>query len=399
MPAAASPAVPLPAGFRAAGLHCGVKSDPAKHDLALFASDRPAAAAGVFATNRVVGAPVLVSRERVPTDAARAVIINSGCANVYTGGAGLAAARRMAAVTAAELGCGEAAVCVCSTGTIAHVLPIDRVAAGIPRAAAALGDAPADLAAAARGMMTTDTFPKLSTRTVKGARGSLRITGAAKGAAMIAPDMATMLAVLLTDAALPPNRCDALLRAAVDRTFNRISVDGHQSTSDTVLLLANGAGGPPADEKEFAAALGAVCEELATSIIRDAEGATHFVTLDVTGLPTEQDAHRIARAVADSVLVKTAIHGADPNWGRVLSAAGYAGVRFDPERFSLSINGTCVCERGTITDYDDATLSADLRANRDTHLSLDFGDGDGAVRFWTSDLTAEYVRLNADYTT
>ena len=391
--------VPLPAGFRAAGLHCGVKSDPAKHDLALFVSDRPASAAGVFAQNRVVGWPVVVSRERVPTGALRAVVINSGCANVYTGSEGLDAARRMAAVTAAALDCGDHAVAVCSTGTIAHRLPIEPVAAGIPRAAAALGGTPADLESAARGMMTTDTFPKLATREVEGADGPLRITGVAKGAAMIAPNMATMLAVVMTDAALPPDRCDELLRVAAGRTFNRISVDGHQSTSDTVLLLANGAGGPPADERDFADALGGVCEDLAKSIIRDAEGATHFVTLDVTGLPTEADAHRIARAVADSVLVKTAIHGADPNWGRILSAAGYADVPFDPDRFSLSINGTAVCQRGTITDYDDAALSADLRANRDTHLSLDFGDGEAGVRFWTSDLTAEYVRLNADYTT
>ncbi|QDT18023.1 bifunctional glutamate N-acetyltransferase/amino-acid acetyltransferase ArgJ [Alienimonas californiensis] len=386
--------VPLPAGFSAAGLHCGVKSDPAKRDLALFVSDRPATAAGVFTQNVVVGAPVQVSRERVPTDAARAVVINSGCSNVSTGERGLADARAMTAAVAAALACDEEAVTVCSTGVIGQFLNMNAIRSGLPQVVAGLGDAPDDLRAAAEGMRTTDTFPKLSTRTV----GPVRVSGAGKGAAMIAPNMATMLAVVLTDAALAPADADRLLRAAVDRSFNRISVDGHQSTSDTVLLLANGAAGP-CDEHAFAAALNDVCEELATDIIRDAEGATHFVTVDVTGLPSDEAATTIARSVADSPLVKTAIHGADPNWGRIISAAGYAGVPFDPGRFDLDVNGHAVCRGGVPTDFDEAIVSEAIRSNRDCTLTLNFHDGPGACRFWTCDLTAEYVRLNADYTT
>ena len=391
--------VPPPAGFSAGGLHCGVKSDPAKLDLALFVSDRPATAAGAFTRNVVVGAPVTVSRERVPTAAARAVVVNSGCANVSTGERGLADARAMTAAVAAALDCAEEAVTVLSTGVIGHYLKMDAIRPALPRLAAGLGDSPGDLRNAAEGMRTTDTFPKLSTRTVStNDGGEARVSGAAKGAAMVAPDMATMLAVVLTDAALAPADADRLLRAAVERSFNRISVDGHTSTSDAVLLLANGAAGA-CDEAAFAAALGEVCEELATDIVRDAEGATHFVTIDVAGLPTDADAAKIARAVADSPLVKTAIHGADPNWGRIVSAAGYAGVSFDPGRFALEINGHAVCRGGVPTDFAEEEVSASIRENRDCTLSLDFGSGDGACRFWTCDLTAEYVRLNAEYTT
>ena len=391
--------VPPPAGFSAGGLHCGVKSDPAKSDLSLFVSDRPAAAAGVFSTNQVVGAPVTVSRARLPTAAARAVVVNSGCANVCTGDRGLADARRTAAAVAAELGCDEAAISVLSTGVIGRFLPMEKIAAGVPPLAAGLAATPEGLRAAAEGMRTTDTFPKLSTRTVPAAGGgTARVSGAAKGAAMVAPNMATMLAVVLTDAALAPDACDRLLRAAVNRTFNRISIDGHQSTSDAVLLLANGAAGP-CDEGAFAAALGEVCEELATDIVRDAEGAEHFVTVDVTGLPTEADAEKIARAVADDVLLKCAIHGADPNWGRMLFAAGNAGVPFDVRKASAAINGHAVCRGGEPADFDEDAVSRSIRENRDCALMLDFGSGPGSCRFWGCDLTAEYVRLNADYTT
>ena len=395
--------VPLPRGFAAAGGRCGIKTDPAKFDLSLFASDRPAAAAGVFSTNQVVGAPVTLSRERLPTAAARAVVVNSGCANVCTGDRGLADARRMTAAAAAALGCDEDAVTVCSTGVIGHFLPIDKIAAGVPPLAAALGSSPADFTAAAEGMRTTDTFPKLSTRLAgpppggDGGAGA-RISGAAKGAAMVAPHMATMLGVVLTDAELSPADADRLLRAAVNRSFNRISIDGHQSTSDSVILLANGAAGP-VDEAAFAAALGEVCEELATDIVRDAEGADHFVTVDVTGLPTDADAEKVARAVANDVLLKCAIHGADPNWGRMLFAAGNAGVAFDVRRASAAINGHAVCRNGEPAVFSEEEVSRSIRENRDCALALDFGSGPGSCRFWGCDLTAEYVRLNADYTT
>ena len=391
--------VPLPAGFSAAGLHCGVKSDSAKYDLALFVSARPATAVGVFTQNVVVGAPVTVSRERVPTAAARAVVVNSGCSNVSTGERGLENAREMTRLIACDLKCREEDVAICSTGVIGQFLKMDAIRPGLSRLVESLGDSPEHLRAAAEGMRTTDTFPKLSTRTLASRDGGeARVTGAGKGAAMIAPNMATMLAVVTTDAALAPEAADRLLRAAVDRSFNRISVDGHESTSDTVLLLANGAAGE-CDEEALAAALNAVCEDLATDIIRDAEGATHFVTIDVAGLSTDADATTIARAVADSPLVKTAIHGADPNWGRIISAAGYAGPSFDPGRFDLDINGHAVCRGGVPTEFDDATVSEAIRSNRDCTLTLNFNDGPGTCRFWTCDLTAEYVRLNADYTT
>ena len=405
--------VPPPRGFSAAGRRCGIKRDPAKFDLSLFASDRPAAAAGVFSTNQVVGAPVVYSRELVPADGLRAVAVNSGCANVCTGDRGLEDVRRTAAAVAAELGCDPAAVAVLSTGVIGHFLPIEQIAAGVPPLAAGLAASPAGLRDAAEGMRTTDTFPKLSTRLVDAPPGGggepgdgepgrdesgVRISGAAKGAAMVAPHMATMLAVVLTDAELAPADADRLLRAAVDRTFNRISIDGHQSTSDAVILLANGAAGP-VDESAFAAALGEVCEELATDIVRDAEGAGHFVTVDVTGLPTDADAEKIARAVADDVLLKCAIHGADPNWGRMLFAAGNAGVSFDVRRASAFINGVTVCRGGQPAEFDEGEVSRSLREHRDCSLTLDFAAGPGACRFWGCDLTAEYVRLNADYTT
>jgi glutamate N-acetyltransferase / amino-acid N-acetyltransferase len=225
----------------------------------------------------------------------------------------------------------------------------------------------------------------------------------AKGAAMIAPNMATMLAVLMTDALLSPKQADSILRHAVERSFNSISVDGHMSTSDTVLLLASGAAQPAQlGERELGAIqemVDDVAAELAQAIIRDAEGAGHFITLDVRGTRTREDAIRIARAVADSPLVKTAIAGGDPNWGRIVSAAGYAGVLFQEENLSLTVNGVLLYRSGALTDFDARGLSQALRANRDVSIELDLTLGNEAARFWTSDLTAEYVRLNADYTT
>jgi glutamate N-acetyltransferase/amino-acid N-acetyltransferase len=397
------PDLSLPAGFRAAGIHCGIKPNPARRDLSLFVSDRPAAVAGVFTTNRVVGAPVIVCRERVPGDSARAVLINSGNANACTGRRGLDDARASTRLVADRLGCDESAVLVCSTGVIGRHLPMETLSAGIPKAVSAL-DASADaFEAAARGMMTTDTVPKRSARRVEIAGKTVTVAGAAKGAAMIAPNMATMLAVVMTDAVLTPAAADTILRTAVDHSFNRISVDGHTSTSDTVLLLANGAAGVDASTgpaaETLARAVAEVCGDLARAIIRDAEGATHDITIDVRGLPTEADAVQVARAVADSPLVKTAVAGADPNWGRVVSAAGYSGVLFEETDLSLTINGTLVYKAGIPQPFDAKALSASIRDNRDTSLALTFTLGDAAAQILTSDLTAEYVRLNADYTT
>jgi glutamate N-acetyltransferase/amino-acid N-acetyltransferase len=399
----AAKSIPLPAGFRAAGVACGIKSDSAKLDLALFAADRPSTAVGVFTTNLVCGAPVKISRLRVPRGTARAAIINSGNANACTGERGDDDARWMTAEVAGQLGCPAEDVLVCSTGVIGRFLPREKLAAGIPNVAGRLTSTAEGFRAAATAIMTTDTFPKLATacRQVGGAK--VRVSGVAKGAAMIAPNMATMLAVLMTDAPLDPRQADPMLRHAVERSFNSISVDGHMSTSDTVLLLASGdRQSAPLGERDLAVLqemVDDVAAELAQAIIRDAEGADHFVTLDVRGTKTREDAVRIARAIADSPLVKTAIAGGDPNWGRIISAAGYAGVPFREEDLSLKVNGVPLYRAGAPTDFDAKSLSQSLRANRDVLIELDLTLGREAVRFWTSDLTAEYVRLNADYTT
>jgi glutamate N-acetyltransferase/amino-acid N-acetyltransferase len=395
--------IPLPKGFSAAGLHCGVKKDASLFDLALFVSDRPAAAAGMFTTNLVNGAPVKVSKERVPRGTARAVVINSGNSNACTGDQGLADARWMTDLVAQQLGCSDEDVLVCSTGVIGRFLPKEKLAAGIPSVAKQLAEGPVALENAARGIMTTDTFPKISTRTAEIGGRAIRVTGVAKGAAMIAPHMATMLSTILTDAPLSPGDADGLLKHAVCRSFNCISVDGHMSTSDTVLLLANGAaGGAPlgeADRQQFQKLLDEVAMELAQMIIRDAEGATHFITIDVRGLRTKQEAFKIAKMVAESALVKTAIHGADPNWGRIVSAAGYAGIKLQESDISLKVNGIPLYKAGAPLPFDPAAASQSIRTNRDVTIELDLTLGNESVRFWTSDLTAEYVRLNADYTT
>jgi len=395
----------LPLGFTASGTTCGIKAS-GKPDLALFVSDRPAASAGVFTTNRVCGAPVIVSKERVPSSVARAVIINSGNSNAATGEPGIADARAMTAAVAKQLDCHEEAVFVCSTGVIGVPLPMATIMKGIPTGIEALGASDQHLLAAATSMMTTDTFPKLTSVDVRVSGGTVRVSGACKGAAMIAPNMATMLGVVLTDAALTPEQCDQALRLGVDRTFNCISVDGHMSTSDTVLLLANGANPielSPEDFLKVQAAVQQVCQHLATSIIRDAEGADHFVTVDVQGLETRDQAYRIAKEIAESALVKTAIAGGDPNWGRIVSAAGYANVEFDTAFASLKINGVQVYLAGTPVSFNASELSASLKSKRDVALEYSISggpcSGTESVRFWTSDLTQEYVRLNSEYTT
>jgi glutamate N-acetyltransferase / amino-acid N-acetyltransferase len=393
----------LPAGFRAAGVHCGIKSDPSKLDLAVFVADGPATAAGVFTTNLVCGAPVKISRARLPRGTARAVIINSGNANACTGTRGEDDARWMTAQVARPLGCAEDDVLVCSTGVIGRFLPREKLADGIPIAMNRLASASGSFRDAATAMMTTDTFPKTAACTREIAGAKITVSGAAKGAAMIAPNMATMLALIMTDAPLGSQRAGAALRHAVDRSFNCISVDGHMSTSDTVLLLAAnthqiGLLGP-ADHVQIQQMIDEVAADLAQAIIRDAEGASHFVTLDVRGLRTREEAYRIAKAIADSPLVKTAIAGGDPNWGRIVSAAGYAGVQFREEDATLRLNGTLLYKSGAPVEFDAKAVSHSMRANREMQIELDFAIGGESVRFWTSDLTAEYVRLNADYTT
>jgi glutamate N-acetyltransferase/amino-acid N-acetyltransferase len=393
----------LPHGFRAAGVYSGVKRDPTKFDLSLVVSDPPAVGVGVYTQNLVYAAPVKLDRQRTPSESIRAVVINSGVANACTGEQGDRDAEQMAAWAAEACGAAPEQVLVMSTGLIGEMLPMEKIHQGIQAAAGQLSGDEASLERAARGMMTTDTVPKIRGRQVTIGDRPTTLLGLAKGAAMIGPNMSTMLALVLTDAALSAKDAHAALVDAVEDSFNCISVDGHMSTNDTVLLLANGANGGPLLEgrplAEFRATLDEVCEDLAQSIPADGEGATHLITVEVHGCQSPQDARQIGKTIADSPLVKTAIAGADPNWGRIVSAAGYAGVRFDPAKVTLHLNGLLLYERGAPVDFDADAASQSIAASRDTSVVLLLEEGTAAARLWTTDLTAEYVRLNADYHT
>jgi len=408
----------LPQGFRVGGVSCGIKIVADTLDLSLIVSDRPATAAGTYTTNLVFAAPVKWDRALTPRDGMRGVVVNSGNANACTGERGDADCRRMAELAAATCGAGSAAgataeqFLVMSTGVIGQFLPLEKIERGVKDVAGKLGTDEGRIVAAARGMLTTDTRHKLAERTVSLSVGTVRLTGMCKGAAMIGPRMATMLGVVLTDAALAPADAQRMLAAAVEDSFNCISVDGHMSTNDTVLLLANGAagsaegggagGGRPLagdDLRKFADALDGLCRELAVMIPADGEGATHLVEVEVAGCRDRESARRIAQSVSESLLVKTAICGGDPNWGRIVSAAGYAGIPFDPAGVSLWVNDIPLYAAGAPLAFDRAAASRSIRDNRDTRIRLTFGEGAAGVRFYTTDLTAEYVRLNADYFT
>ena len=402
--------VSLPQGFRVGGVSCGIKIVADTLDLSLVVSDRPAAAAGTYTTNLVFAAPVKWDRDLTPSERVRGVVVNSGNANACTGQRGDADCRRMAELAAAACGAEAEQFLVLSTGVIGQFLPLEKVERGIRDVSGKLGTDDAAIVAAARGMLTTDTRHKVAGRTIEVAGGTVRLIGMCKGAAMIGPRMATMLGILLTDAPLLPTDAQRLLSAAVEDSFNCISVDGHMSTNDTVLLLANGAanlaagarGGKPlagADLKKFADELNGLCRELAVMIPADGEGATHLVEVDVSGCRDRESARRIAQSVSESLLVKTAVCGGDPNWGRIVSAAGYAGIPFDPAGVSLWVNGIPLYADGAPLPFDRAAASRSIRENRDTRIRLTFCEGSAGVRFWTTDLTAEYVRLNADYFT
>lgn len=393
----------VPQGFRMTGVSAGLKSDPKKKDLTLIVADADAVAAGVYTKNVVHSAAVALNRQKTPGDRLRAVIVNSGNANACTGERGRQDASRMVELAAAACGAAPNQVLTMSTGIIGEYLPMDRIASGIDLAAANLATGEAAFLDAAHGMMTTDAFEKVGSREVVLDGNAVRIAGMAKGAGMIGPQMATMLAVVMTDASLTPEDAQKTLQAAVDSSFNSISVEGHMSTSDTVLLLASGAAGtkPLSGDSlaEFAQNVEEVCISLAKMIPDDGEGASHRITIDVTGCRTKADARRIASTVADSALVKTGIAGADPNWGRIVSAAGYAGVDFDPDRFEVRLNKTPVYRSGGPIEFDARAVSQSIRDNRDVSIELLFSEGEASSRFWTSDLTTDYVRFNSEYTT
>lgn len=387
----------IPNGFRVAGVACGIKSKGTE-DIALIVAERPCVVAGVYTTNQVVAAPVVLDRERTPSAHARAVVVNSGNANACTGELGMENARRMTALAASHVGCAADQALVMSTGIIGQQLPMEKVEAGIADAAAALGNSEAHLLAAARGIMTTDTKTKLASVT----NGGYTITGIAKGSGMIGPNMATMLGVVLTDAVLTPETAQRLLAGITERSFNSINVDGHTSTNDTVLLLASGAAHPMSNKDamdQFAQDLETVCVDLAKQIVIDGEGATHLVEISITGAATDADARTIAQAIANSPLVKTAFAGNDPNWGRIVSAAGYAGPQMDIAHASLQLNGITLFEHGTPATFDAPALAQNMRDHRDMLVELSVGQGRGAARYWTCDLTHEYVTINADYHT
>jgi glutamate N-acetyltransferase / amino-acid N-acetyltransferase len=392
--------VATPLGFRAAGISAGIKAS-GKPDLMLLVADAPAQVAAVFTTNKVVAAPVVVSRDHIARSGglARAIVVNSGCANACTGDAGMRDARQMTEDAARLIGCPTEQVLVSSTGVIGVALPMDKVRAGLPRAFAALG---ADQgAAAARAIMTTDLSPKEAARRVTiGGRGAA-IGGMAKGAGMIEPMMATMLGFVTTDAVVPKPLLDRALREAVDDTFNAITVDGDSSTNDCVMLFASGASGAIVDDSSYAAfrdGLTEVCRELALAIVRGGEGATKLVTVNVTGAASTEEARKAAKVIANSLLVKTAIHGGDPNWGRLICAAGRAGVAFDASRAAVTIGSLVLFKDGQPHD-DLAPAAADYLKGTELTIGVDLGSGSASSRVWTCDLSAEYVRINADYRT
>ncbi|MEM8943768.1 MAG: bifunctional glutamate N-acetyltransferase/amino-acid acetyltransferase ArgJ [Planctomycetota bacterium] len=393
----------LPIGFRSAGVYSGVKRNTSKLDLSLVVSDRPAVSAGVYTQNVVCGAPVELNRQRTPSESTRAIVLNSGVANACTGERGMRDAVEMARNAAGATGVAEQDVLVLSTGLIGEHLPMNKINAGIVEAASKLASSDEALVDAARGMMTTDTVHKIRSRQIQLDGRQITVTGIAKGAAMIGPNMATMLAVIMTDAAISIEAAQAGLKDAVDESFNCISVDGHTSTSDAVILLANGAAGGEVlsngELSKFQATLVEVCEDLAQSIPADGEGATHLITVEVHGCDNRKHAVTIAKTIADSPLVKTAVAGADPNWGRIVSAAGYAGVAFDPTKVSLLVNGMLLYEKGAPVEFDATAVSESMQSHRDTGIVLLLDEGTASARFWTTDLTAEYVRLNADYHT
>jgi glutamate N-acetyltransferase/amino-acid N-acetyltransferase len=388
-------------GYRYAGIHCGVREGRERSDLALIFSDTPASAAGVFTQNRVRAAPVRVCQERLPRGDARAIVICSGNANACTGQQGLNDARRMTLVGAEMLGCKADQVLVCSTGVIGRHLPMENIERGIREAVPCLDSSGASFDQVAHAILTTDTRIKVATRQVTIQGIETRLTGFAKGAAMIGPNMATMLAFVCSDASVSPEALHAVARRATVQTFNCVRVEGHTSTNDSLIFLANGQRRRLEGDglARFAAAATEVCSDLARAIAADAEGAQHLVTIDVEGLRDDQEAALVSRAVADSALVKTAIFGADPNWGRIVSAAGYAGVLFEEEHLSLWLGDMLLYKDGTPQPFDAATASAYLKNNREVHLRLRFVFGTGRSTVWTSDLTYEYVRLNAEYTT
>jgi glutamate N-acetyltransferase/amino-acid N-acetyltransferase len=405
----------LPRGFRFATAACGLKKrgHTGTLDVALIVSDPPASAAAVFTQNLVQAPPVVLSRAhvRASPDAMRAVIVNSGNANCSVGPGGMAASRVTAQHVAKILGCRVKQVVVCSTGVIGVPLPVERILNAAPGLASALEFSPRAFDGLTRAIMTTDTRPKRAAASCNIGGRTVRVAGCAKGAGMIHPNMATMLSFVFTDAAVASRVLDRALRDVVARTFNCITVDGDSSTNDTLLVLANGASGARkimaasgGDYTKFAATLEKVCHVLALGIVADGEGATHVVEIEVRGAPSDRAAKQVAQTIAGSALVKTALAGADPNWGRILAAAGRAGVPFNPDHAEIWLGGMKMYgpPKG---ESCSVALPLDERAahrrllEKNVSIVVDLHHGRGTARVWTCDFTQEYVHINASYRT
>lgn len=394
--------VTAPRGFQAAGVFCGVKK--VKKDLAIIYSAVPAVGAAVFTTNKVVAAPVIVDRLQFAKSARkRAIVINSGNANACTGERGLNDAWAMVRKTAATVGVPEDEVLVSSTGVIGQYLPVEKILDGITVAAAQMNEEGSGNAAEA--IMTTDTFAKETAVQVDIEGSMVTIGGIAKGSGMIAPNMATMLAFVTTDARISPEALQLFLRKAADRSFNRISVDGDTSTNDMVVILANGmAGNQPItwiDQPAGVAFYGALehlLVKLSKMIVVDGEGATKFVEINVIGAASEQVAVQAARSIANSSLVKTAIHGEDANWGRILAAIGYSGITFDPAAVEISFGHLPILRQNYLIEFSEAEAKKIL-SQKEITITVDLHQGEASGSFWTCDLSKEYVAINANYRT
>ncbi|HUB24013.1 MAG TPA: bifunctional glutamate N-acetyltransferase/amino-acid acetyltransferase ArgJ [Tepidisphaeraceae bacterium] len=394
-----------PRGFSAAGVYSGIKTRPTA-DVGLLVCDTTAVGAAVFTTNKVCAAPVHVGRRHVASGRLRGVVVNSGNANACTGKQGQADALEMCRLTADRIGCRPSEILPSSTGIIGHHLPMPKIRRGIAAAAAALGRTAHHAMLFCDAILTTDTCRKCAAAEVKIGGKTVRIAGVCKGSGMIGPRLdsnhATLLAYLTTDAQVAAPDLRELLMSASDHSFNAVTVDDHTSTNDTVCILASGQSGAdlhaPAAARTFGAALEQVCQDLARQIAADGEGATKIVTIQVSGAKNEAAAKAIARAIANSPLVKCAMNGNDPNWGRIVSAAGMAGVPFDPQKCVLTLAGTVVFKSGQPVQFNAAAVSRTLNA-KEVRVRLDCGLGRHATTVWTCDLSKQYVTINADYHT
>jgi glutamate N-acetyltransferase/amino-acid N-acetyltransferase len=381
----------IPRGFRFSAVNAGVKSPEVKRtDMGLIVCDRKAVLSGVFTRNQVKAAPVVLGQEIARKGTARAVLANAGNANACTGPQGIRDAQALMEATAKSIGITGDEVVPLSTGVIGIHLPVERMVSRIPELVSGLGDDPEVFA---RSIMTTDTFPKVVYRTV----GEASILGMAKGAGMIAPDMATTLAVVLTDAVITKQDLDIIIKKTIERTFNAITIDGDTSTNDTLLALSSGYVNENIYEIEKGIA--EVIRDLAILMVRDGEGATKFVTIVVDGADSESDAKQVAMSVANSLLVKTALFGADPNWGRIMAAVGYSRVQISPDKIAVQVSGHTVVENGQEADaFDENTLHALLKEPEIT-IGIRLGDGPGSFTAYTTDISYDYVKINSEYRT